>query len=68
MDTHRNTISVAIAESGRRGELRFAGEIPNRPDSVAKMAGRRTGKLASAILRRAQETPGLPRIARLPRR
>jgi transposase len=44
MDTHKNTISVAIAESGRRGELRFASEIPNRPDSVAKMAGRLTGK------------------------
>ena len=44
MDTHKNTISVAIAESGRRGEVRFAGEIPNRPDSVAKMAGRLTGK------------------------
>ncbi|MGH6800111.1 MAG: IS110 family transposase [Methylocella sp.] len=37
MDTHKNTISVAIAESGRGGEVRFIGEIPSRPESVAKM-------------------------------
>jgi len=44
MDTHKNAIPVAITGSGRRGEARFAGEIPNRPDSVAKMGGRLTGK------------------------
>ena len=40
MDTHKNTISDAIAESGRRGEVRFVGEIPSRPDSVAKLLAR----------------------------
>lgn len=44
MDTHKNTISVAIAESGRRGEVRFVGEIPSRPESVAKMVDRLAGK------------------------
>ncbi|PZR83308.1 MAG: hypothetical protein DLM68_14500 [Hyphomicrobiales bacterium] len=40
---------VAIAEGGRRGEVRFVGEILSRPDSVAKMVDRlaaKHGKLA----------------------
>jgi transposase len=44
MDTHKNAISVAIAESGRRGEVRFIGEIPSRPEAVAKMVDRLTAK------------------------
>jgi hypothetical protein len=40
MDTHKKAISVAIAESGRRGEVRFFGEIPSRPEAVAKMVAR----------------------------
>ena len=44
MDTHKNTISVAITESGRRGEVRFVGEIPSPPESVAKMIDRLAGK------------------------
>ena len=31
MDTHKQTISVAIAEGGRRGETRFLGEDPEPP-------------------------------------
>ncbi len=49
MDAHKNTISVAVAESGRRGEVRFAGKIPSRPELVAKMVDRlaeKHGKLA----------------------
>jgi transposase len=49
MDTHKKTISLAIAEGRRRGETRFIGEIPNRPEAVAKMADRlawKHGKLA----------------------
>jgi hypothetical protein len=34
MDTHKKTISVAIAEGGQRGETRFMGEIPTRPEAV----------------------------------
>lgn len=44
MDTHENAISVAIAESGRRGEVRFIGEIPSRPEAVAKMVDRLAAK------------------------
>jgi hypothetical protein len=44
MDTHKNAISVAIAESGRRGEVRFIGEIPSRPEAVAKMVDRLAAK------------------------
>ena len=40
MDTHKKTISVALAEGGRRGETRFIGEIPSRPEAVGKMVDR----------------------------
>jgi transposase len=40
MDTHKKTISIALAESGRRGETRFVGEIQNRPEAVAKLVDR----------------------------
>jgi len=40
IDTHKKTISVAIAEAGRREETRFIGEIPSRPEAVAKMVDR----------------------------
>jgi transposase len=49
MDTHKETIAIALAEGGRRGETRFLGEIPSRPDAVAKMVDRlakKHGKLA----------------------
>jgi transposase len=49
MDTHKKTISVAIADGGRRGEARFIGEIPSRPEAVTKMIdrlARKHGKLA----------------------
>ncbi len=49
MDAHKRMISVAVAKSGRRGEVRFFGEIPNRPESVAKIIdrlGAKHGKLA----------------------
>jgi transposase len=40
MDTHKKTISIALAEAGGRGETRFIGEIPSRPDAVSKMVDR----------------------------
>jgi transposase len=49
MDTHKSAISIAIAEDGRRGEVRFVGEIANRPEAVATMIERlaaKHGKLA----------------------
>jgi transposase len=37
LDVHAETIAVAVAESGRDGEVRALGVIPNRPESVRKL-------------------------------
>jgi transposase len=37
LDVHAETISVAVAEPGRNGEVRSLGSIPNRPESVRKL-------------------------------
>ena len=36
LDEHADTILVAVAESGRSGEVRSLGNIANRPDSIRK--------------------------------
>jgi transposase len=38
MDVHKGSISVAIAEEGRSGPVRFLGAIPNTPTDVGKLA------------------------------
>ncbi|HUQ94160.1 MAG TPA: IS110 family transposase [Bryobacteraceae bacterium] len=40
LDVHKASISVAAAEDGRDGPVRFIGPIPNTPTDVAKMAKR----------------------------
>ena len=37
LDVHKETISVALAEGGERGEARVYGEIANRPDALRKL-------------------------------
>ena len=37
LDVHKATVCVAIAESGRGGELREVGVFENRPDVLRKM-------------------------------
>lgn len=37
LDVHAQTIAVAVAESGRDGEVRSLGTIPNRLESVRKL-------------------------------
>ena len=37
LDTHKAKIAVAVAEPGRVGEVRFQGEIANRPDAVRRL-------------------------------
>ena len=40
LDTHKARIAVAVAEPGRAGEVRFRGEIANRPDAVRRLIER----------------------------
>jgi hypothetical protein len=40
LDVHKATISVALAESGRGGEIRQIGVFENRPEVLAKLAAR----------------------------
>lgn len=44
LDTHKNTISAAIASDGRDGEVRFYGEIANTPVAVEKLAKKLSSK------------------------
>jgi hypothetical protein len=37
LDVHADTIAVAVAENGRRGEVRYLGRIPNDATSVSKL-------------------------------
>jgi transposase len=37
LDVHAETISVAVAEEGRMGEVRFMGVIENRPEAVRRL-------------------------------
>lgn len=40
LDVHKSTISVAVAEEGRGGEVRHHGVVENRADILVKLAGR----------------------------
>src|SRR5580704_10965451 len=40
LDVHKATVCVAIAESGRGGEIRQIGVFENRPEILCKMAAR----------------------------
>jgi transposase len=37
LDTHKETIAVAIAENGRDGEVRYYGQIDNSPVAILKL-------------------------------
>ena len=39
MDVHKATISVAVADGARGGEVRHLGNFLNRPDHVGKLHG-----------------------------
>src|SRR4051812_27691069 len=44
LDAHMARIAVAAAEPGRSGEVRFQGEIANRPEAVRRLLERLAGK------------------------
>lgn len=40
LDVHKATVSVAVAEGRRGGEVRHVGVYPNQPDQIAKLVDR----------------------------
>jgi transposase len=40
LDVHKSTISVAIAEDGRGGDVRDCGVVENRADNLVKLVER----------------------------
>jgi len=40
LDVHKATVSVAVAEGRRGGEVRHVGVFPNRPEQIAKLVER----------------------------
>jgi transposase len=44
LDTHKETIAVAIAEDGRDGEVRYYGQIDNQPPAVLKLVKKLASK------------------------
>ena len=44
MDTSKETIAIAIADGGQRGEVRYYGTIASRPAAVAKLASKLAGQ------------------------
>ena len=39
LDVHKDTIAVALAEAGKRGEVREYGKIANTPAALKALAG-----------------------------
>ena len=44
LDASKLKISVALAEEGRQGEIRFLGDIENTPEAVLRLVNKLTGK------------------------
>src|SRR5215217_3064211 len=44
LDTSKRTISVALAEEGRKGEVRFLGDIDHTPETVRRLVTKLAGK------------------------
>ncbi len=40
LDVHKATVSMAVAESGRAGEVRQVGVVANRPEVLRKLVAR----------------------------
>ena len=44
LDTSKMKISVALAEDGRQGEVRFFGDIDSTPDAVRRLVSKLSGR------------------------
>ena len=44
LDVHKATISVAVADTGRLGEVRHVATIENTPTAIGKLARRLAGR------------------------
>src|SRR6476469_39510 len=40
LDVHKASVAVAVAEGGRGGDVRWYGDIPNRPEHIRRIAER----------------------------
>jgi transposase len=49
LDTSKMKVSVALAEEGRRGEVRFLGDIDNTPDAIRRLVRKLTGKFRELL-------------------
>ena len=49
LDTSKMTISVALAEEGRQGEVRFLGDIDHTPEAVRRLVTKLAGKYARLL-------------------
>jgi len=49
LDTSKMKISVALAEEGRQGEVRFLGDIDNTPDAIGRLVRKLTGKFRELL-------------------
>jgi transposase len=49
LDTSKMKISVALAEEGRQGEVRFFGDIDNTPDAVRRLINKLNSKYSKLL-------------------
>jgi transposase len=49
LDTSKMTISVALAEEGRHGEVRFLGDIDHTPEAVRRLVTKLAGKYGQLL-------------------
>lgn len=49
LDTSKMKISVALAEEGRQGEVRFFGDIDSTPEAVRRFVTKLSGRYSKLI-------------------
>ena len=63
LDVHKKSTSVALAEAGRGGEVRFHGEIPTTPEALRRLVEqleRRQLVMRQVVAERVDEPETLP--------